>query len=105
MAIPRMPALYNMQGELISTFTGEFKPIMQEFQALISFRLMDHDFILAPATNHVTGMPPAAFQLFLIPEAGAEEADSIAVFPERGLGKFQWFLCCTMQLMFRKTRL
>ncbi len=79
------PALYNMQGELISTFTGEFKPITGGISGVAFFSFKDHDFILAPTTNHVT-VPPAAFQLFLIPEAGAEEADSIAVFPERGLG-------------------
>ena len=81
-----MPALYNMQGELISTFTGDFKPITGGISGVAFFSFKDHDFILAPTTNHVTE-PPAAFQLFLIPEAGAEEADSIAVFPERGLGK------------------
>jgi hypothetical protein len=81
-----MPALYNMQGEMISTFSGEFMPITSGISGVAFFSFMDHDFILAPTTNHVTE-PPAAFQLFLIPEGGAEEADSIAVFPERGLGK------------------
>ncbi|MCA1758305.1 MAG: DUF4623 domain-containing protein, partial [Bacteroidales bacterium] len=81
-----MPALYNMQGELISTFTGEFKPITGGISGVAFFSFKNHDFLLAPTTNHVTE-PPAAFQLFLIPEAGAEEADSITVFPERGLGK------------------
>jgi hypothetical protein len=80
-----VPALYNMQGELISTFSGDVAPITTGISGVAFFSFKGHDFILAPTTNHVTE-PPAAFQLFLIPEAGAEEADSIAVFPERGLG-------------------
>jgi hypothetical protein len=79
------PALYNMQGELISTFSGDVTPITGGISGVAFFSFKGHDFILAPTTNHVTE-PPAAFQLFLIPEAGAEEADSITVFPERGLG-------------------
>ncbi len=83
-----MPALYSMEGEMISTFTGEFKPLMAGISGVNFFSYMGHDFILTPATNHVPpeGVSPAAFQLFMIPEAGAEEADSIAIFPERGLG-------------------
>ncbi len=82
------PALYNMQGELLSTFTGEFAPQQAGISGVNFFTFMDQDFILAPTTNHVpaSGVPAAMFQLFQIPEAGAEEADSIAVFPERGLG-------------------
>lgn len=83
-----MPALYNMQGEMLSTFTGEFKPVMSGISGVRYFSFKGHDFLLAPGTNHVppSYAPPASFQLFLIPEAGAEEADSIAIFPERGLG-------------------
>jgi hypothetical protein len=80
------PALYNMQGELISTFSGDVAPVTTGISGVAFFSFKGLDFILAPTTNHVYE-PPAAFQLFLIPEAGAEEADSIAVFPERGLGK------------------
>jgi hypothetical protein len=83
-----MPALYSMDGEMLSTFTGEFKPRMAGISGVKFFSFSGHDFILAPTSNHVApaGTPPAAFQLFMIPESGAEEADSIAIFPERGLG-------------------
>jgi hypothetical protein len=81
-----VPALYNMQGELISTFSGDVAPMTTGISGVAFFSFSGHDFILAPTSNHVIE-PPAAFQLFLIPEAGAEEADSIAVLPERGLGK------------------
>ncbi|SHE33528.1 Por secretion system C-terminal sorting domain-containing protein [Mariniphaga anaerophila] len=83
-----MPALYNMQGELISTFTGEFKPLTSGISGVRFFSFKGKDFIIAPTTSHADlgYAPQAAFELFLIPEAGAEEADSIALFPERGLG-------------------
>lgn len=82
------PALYNMAGELITTFSGENQPIMQGISGVEFFTFQGQDFILTPATNHVppADVPAAMFQLFRIPEAGAEQADSIAVFPERGLG-------------------
>lgn len=82
------PTLYNMEGELLSTFNGEFAPMQAGISGVYFFTFQDQDFILAPTTNHVppADTPPALFQLFSIPEAGAEEADSIAVFPEHGLG-------------------
>ncbi len=79
------PTLYNMQGEMISTFSGDVKPLTDGISGVAFFSFKGHDFILAPTTNHVTD-PKAAFQLFQIPEAGAEEADSVAVFPEKGMG-------------------
>jgi hypothetical protein len=82
------PALYNMQGEMLSSFTGEFHPLMTGISGVEFFTFQGHDFILTPATNHEppAGASAGMFQLFRIPEAGAEEADSIAIFPERGLG-------------------
>jgi hypothetical protein len=82
------PALYNMQGELLTTFTGQYKPVQSGISGVNFFSFKGHDFILAPATNHAAPAyaPKAAFQLFKIPAAGAEEADSLAIFPERGLG-------------------
>jgi hypothetical protein len=82
------PALYNMQGEMLSSFSGEFHPLMAGISGVVFFTFQGHDFILTPATNHVppAGASAGMFQLFRIPEAGAEEADSIAIFPERGLG-------------------
>jgi hypothetical protein len=84
-----LPALYNMQGEMISTFTGQYKPIMAGISGVKYFSFKEHDFILAPTTNWAqpSYAAPNAFQLFLIPAAGAEEADSIAVIPVNGLGK------------------
>ncbi|MGM0620021.1 MAG: T9SS type A sorting domain-containing protein [Bacteroidota bacterium] len=83
------PALYNMQGELISTFTGGTAPVQAGVSGVSFFTFQNHDFVLAPTTNwaNPTGYPPNAFQLFSIPEGGAEEADSIAIFPERGMAK------------------
>ena len=84
------PALYNMEGEMLSTFSGEQKFINQGISGVVFFTFKERDFILGPTTSHANAAAPnapkAAFQLFEIPEAGAEEADSIAVFPERGLG-------------------
>lgn len=82
------PALYNMQGELLTTFSGPVKPVQSGISGVAFFSFKGHDFILAPGTNHVAPAyaPKAAFQLFGIPAGGAEEADSIAIFPERGLG-------------------
>jgi hypothetical protein len=83
-----MPALYNMDGDMLSGFTGEAKPQMAGISGVKFFSFRGADYVLAPTSNHIppTGTPPSAFQLFLIPEEGAEEADSIAIFPERGLG-------------------
>lgn len=82
------PALYDMQGELLSTFSGATHPLQTGISGVVFFSFKNQQFILTPATNHVppANTPAAMFQLFQIPEAGAEEADSIAVFPERGLG-------------------
>ena len=82
------PALYNMEGEMISTFNGDFHPIQTGVSGLAFFTFQDQDYIITPATNHVppADTPAALFQLFSIPEEGAEMADSIAVFPEHGMG-------------------
>ena len=77
-----------MQGELLTTFSGPVKPVQPGISGVAFFSFKGHDFIFAPGTNHVAPAfaPKAAFQLFGIPAGGAEEADSIAIFPERGLG-------------------
>lgn len=82
------PALYNMQGELLTTFSGPVKPVQSGISGVNFFSFKGLDFIFAPATNHAAPAyaPKAAYELFLIPEAGAEEADSIALFPPKGLG-------------------
>ncbi len=82
------PSLYNMQGELLSTFTGKFKPVQPGISGVAFFSFKGKDFILAPATNHAAPAyaKKAQFELFHIPAAGAEAADSIAIFPELGLG-------------------
>jgi hypothetical protein len=84
-----LPLLYNMQGEMISTFSGEAMPAQAGVSGVSSFTFKGHDFVLAPTSNwaNPAGYPPNAFQLFTIPAGGAEEADSIAIFPERGMGK------------------
>ncbi len=79
------PSLYDMQGELLSTFKGKTKPLTAGISGVLFFKFKGTDFILAPTTSHAAA-PKAAFQLFRIPSAGAEEADSIAVFPKLGLG-------------------
>ncbi len=82
------PALYNMDGELLSTFTGDYAPVLTGISGVNFFTFKGKDYILAPATNHAppATAPAAAFELFQIPAGGAEEADSIALFPEHGLG-------------------
>jgi len=82
------PSLYDMQGELISTFKGKFKPVMPGISGVVFFSFKGKDFILAPATNHAAPayVKKAQFELLGIPAGGAEEADSIAIFPPRGLG-------------------
>lgn len=84
------PTLYNMQGELLSTFNGPQKFINPGVSGVAFFTFMGKDFLVGPTTSHNNGAattaPKAAFQLFQIPAEGAEGADSIAVFPEIGLG-------------------
>ena len=84
------PALYNMQGELLSTFSGPQKFLNPGISGVVFFSFKGKDFLLGPTTSHANASAPnapkAAFQLFHIPGGGAEEADSIAVFPEKGLG-------------------
>jgi hypothetical protein len=71
MDIPLIPALYNMQGELLTTFTGQYKPVQAGISGVNFFSFKGHDFIFAPATNHAAPAyaPKAAFQLFKIPAA------------------------------------
>jgi len=82
------PALYDMQGELLTTFKGKFKPIQSGISGVNFFHFRGKDYMLAPATNHAAPAyaKKAMFELLTIPAAGAEEADSVAVFPPRGLG-------------------
>lgn len=84
------PTLYNMQGELLSTFNGPHKFINPGVSGVAFFTFMGKDFLVGPTTSHANASAPnapkAAFQLFHIPEVGAEGADSVAVFPELGLG-------------------
>ncbi len=84
------PTLYNMQGELLSTFNGPQKFINPGVSGVAFFTFMGKDFLVGPTTSHNNGAattaPKAAFQLFQIPAEGAEGADSVAVFPELGLG-------------------
>jgi hypothetical protein len=84
------PTLYNMQGELLSTFNGAKKFINPGISGVAFFSFKGKDFLVGPTTSHNNGAastaPKAAFQLFQIPSEGAEKADSIAVFPELGLG-------------------
>ncbi len=82
------PTLYDMQGELLTTFKGKYKPVQPGISGVAFFHFKGKDFILAPATNHVAPAyaKKASFELFHIPAAGAEQADSIAIFPPRGLG-------------------
>ncbi len=82
------PALYNMDGELLTTFNGEVAPVSTGISGVNFFTFKGNDYILTPATNHAPPAyaPAAAFELFQIPAGGAEVADSIAIFPEHGLG-------------------
>ncbi len=82
------PALYNMQGELVQTFRGEVRPGTTNVSGLAFFTFRNEDFLLVPASGHLAHGDTAAasFQLFRMTQTGAEEAESVAVFPERGLG-------------------
>lgn len=80
------PTLYNMEGEIISKFSGQNKPIMTGISGVNYFSYKGYNFILAPTTSHLAPTQKNLFQLFRIPTEGAEEAESIAIFPERGLG-------------------
>lgn len=82
------PALYNMQGELVHSFTGDVQPHTTEVSGVLPFTFNEEDYLLVPASNHLAENNDAAsaFQLFRIPQSGAAQAESVAVFPDRGLG-------------------
>jgi hypothetical protein len=82
------PALYNMQGELVQTFRGEVRPGTTNVSGLAFFSFQNEDYLLTPASGNIAHGDTAAgsFQLFRMTQTGAEGAESVAVFPERGLG-------------------
>jgi hypothetical protein len=82
------PALYNMQGELVQTFRGDVRPGTTNVSGLAFFTFQNEDYLLTPATGHFAQGDTAAasFQLFRMTQTGAEDAELVAVFPERGLG-------------------
>jgi len=82
------PSLYNMRGELIETFRGDVRPGTTNVSGLAFFTFRNEDYLLTPASNHMAQGDTAAasFQLFRMTQTGAADAESVAVFPERGLG-------------------
>jgi hypothetical protein len=82
------PALYNMQGEIVYTFRGDVRPVTANVSGLAFFTFKNDYYLLTPATGYMAQGDTAAasFQLFRLSPTGTGQVESVAVFPERGLG-------------------
>ncbi len=80
-----MPAIYNMEGEMITTFNGETMPLQGNGNGAAHFQLKGRDFVVANTTVWNKD-PKNAFELFEVPGADFAAADSIAMLPVDGLG-------------------
>jgi hypothetical protein len=82
------PALYNMQGEIVYTFRGDVRPGTTNVSGLAFFTFKNDYYLLTPATGYMAQGDTAAasFQLFRLSPTGTGQVESVAVFPERGLG-------------------
>lgn len=82
-----MPAVYNMEGELISTMTGTYAVQDANGSGTEYFQFKGRDFLIANSTNwEQEDGPKNAFQLFEVPNIDLSAADSITMLPEDGLG-------------------
>ena len=80
-----MPAIYNMDGEMITTFNGEVMPLQGNGNGAVHFQLNSRDFLVTNSTVWNKD-PMNAFELFEVPGADFAAADSIAMLPADGLG-------------------
>lgn len=80
------PMVFDMQGNMLASFTGTVKPQQPGVSGCIWFQFKGRDFVFAPTTNH-TGVPKSAFELFELVGGSFEDAVSLGIIPALGLGK------------------
>ena len=80
------PMVFDMQGNMLASFTGTVKPQQPGVSGCIWCQFKGRDFVFAPTTNH-TGVPKSAFELFELVGGSFEDAVSLGIIPALGLGK------------------
>ncbi|WP_439182573.1 T9SS type A sorting domain-containing protein [Carboxylicivirga taeanensis] len=81
-----MPGLYDMSGNMISSFDVEgVLPKTSGISGISAFSFKGKEYLWLATTNHVAE-PKAAFELFEVPTSGLASAVSLGVYPENGLG-------------------
>ncbi|MDN5290390.1 MAG: hypothetical protein PWQ06_629 [Anaerophaga sp.] len=82
------PAVYDMSGQMIATFSGEVAPLQGNGNGVAYFTLEGRSFVVASSTiwtGYPAGAPENAFELFELVNDSWEQADSIAMLPAEGL--------------------
>ncbi|MCT4586466.1 MAG: T9SS type A sorting domain-containing protein [Carboxylicivirga sp.] len=81
------PGLYDMDGNLVSGFSGDSRPY-SDISGVCYFNFKGRDFVWCPNSNHAfpSDAPKAAFELFEAPATGWGDAVSHGTYPTEGLG-------------------